>query len=203
MSTSASSSPSLHPTRRQLDELDALMERMLEVPVKAAEEEPQGAANPRALSPESSAESSLVADFTSTGFESYRTDEGDSSLADSPSAFDFHSPSPVHDNSVSPPTEPHGQTPFVIQSATSSAIPGSLAGSRESSPSSVIDDPPAPIWLWPVVGVNRTYDGFMTRLGSPGRMLLGRGRTWLGWIGLLMLTAALVWGILDWIHWAE
>src|SRR5713101_5915071 len=110
MSTSASSSPSLHPTRRQLDELDALMERMLEVPVKAAEEEPQGAANPRALSPESSAESS--------------------------SAFDFHSPSPVHDNSVSPPTEPHGQTPFVIQSATSSAIPGSLAGSRESSPSS-------------------------------------------------------------------
>lgn len=203
MSTSASSSPSLHPTRRQLDELDALMERMLEVPVKAAEGESLGPVDPTTSSTESLTNSSLLTDFTSTGFESFRTGEGDSSLVDSPSAFDFYSPTPADDNSASPTLEPRGQTPFVIQSAASSVIPGSFAGSRESSPSSVMDDPPAPIWLWPVVGVNRTYDGFMTRLGGPGRMLLGSGRTWLGWIGLLMLTAALVWGILDWIHWAE
>ena len=39
MSTPAPTSPSLHPTRRQLDELDALVERMLELPVKPGDEE--------------------------------------------------------------------------------------------------------------------------------------------------------------------
>lgn len=199
MSTSASSPPSLHPTRRQLDELDALMERMLEVPVKAAEEKSQGMTNLQ----EPLAESSPFGDFATPGFESYRTDEGDASLADSHSAFDFHSPAPVHDSSASPATASQGQTPFANHSATNTASAGSGGGSMKSSPASVIDDPPAPIWLWPVVGVNRTYDSLMTRLGKPGHVLLGRGRTWLGWIGLLMLSAALVWGILDWIHWAK
>jgi hypothetical protein len=64
------------------------------------------------------------------------------------------------------------------------------------------DNPPAPIWLWPIAGINRLYDGLVGGLGAPGRILIESGRTWLGWIGLVMLAAALAWGILDWIHWA-
>ena len=42
--------------------------------------------------------------------------------------------------------------------------------------------------------------------GNPGgnlsSFLLGSGRRLLGWIGLLMLAAALAWGVFDWLHWA-
>jgi hypothetical protein len=197
---STPSSPSLHPTRRQLDELDALMERMLEVPVKTAEGE--AAATSTGSSAESGSESSLLTDFNSTGFESYRTEEGESTLLDLPSAFDFSGSVKVQDSTASSTSETQGPSPFVFQSTPSSAIPASPSTSVQSSPVPVMDDPPAPIWMWPVLGINRSYDGLMNRLGMPGRILLGRGRSWLGWMGLVMVAAALVWGILDWIHWA-
>src|SRR5262245_21294000 len=104
MST-ATPSPSLHPTRRQLDELDALMERMLEVPVKAAEGESREETNPSPSSPESSTESSLQTDFVSAGFQSYRTEEVDSQLGESASAFAFNAPASKPDTSGAPIAE--------------------------------------------------------------------------------------------------
>jgi len=179
-----------------LDELDALMERMLELPVNTAEGE--SAAN------DNSAESSPFADFTSSDFESYRTDDGDPMAVESASAFVFSSPASV-DVGTDPTTAGTQDansrrltSPLASASPDASTITG---GSPVSSPGSVDDDPPAPIWLWPVVGINRVYDGVIGLLGGPGRVLLGTGRTWLGWIGLIMLAAALAWGILDWIHW--
>jgi hypothetical protein len=172
------------------------MERMLELPVNTAEGE--SAAGDRA------AESSPFADFTMGEFESYRTDEGESPAVDSASAFDFSSPASV-DVPANLATGEDYDGASGISSPAANAAPAAAtiqSGSLVSSPGSVDDDPPAPIWLWPVVGINRVYDGVMGLLGGPGRVLLGIGRTWLGWIGLIMLAAALAWGILDWIHWA-
>jgi hypothetical protein len=173
------------------------MERMLELPVNAAAGEM--AAGDRTTEP------SPFAELTSSDFESYRTDEGDALAVDSARAFDFSSAA-----SVDVPGNPatggiYGGASTGLSSPAGNASPAAAtiqSGSLVSSPGSVDDDPPAPIWLWPVVGINRVYDGIMGLLGGPGRVLLGIGRTWLGWIGLIMLAAALAWGILDWIHWA-
>ena len=78
MSTPAPS-PSLHPTRRQLDELDALMERMLELPVNPAAEEAKspGAEGPTLSEAESA---SPFAEFSPHGIASYQTEESDASV---------------------------------------------------------------------------------------------------------------------------
>ncbi len=190
MSTPAPSSPSLHPTRRQLDELDALMDRMLELPVDSTGDP--------------SADASTLANFAPADFESYRTDDSDSMVVDSPSPLDFNTsstvasgPSPLSDKELD-------RTPFVFHSPAAPTFPGMPAygESVRPTPGSEGEEPPGPIWLWPVVGINRLYAGTMSRLGAPGRLLLGTGRTWLGWIGLIMIAGALAWGIIDWIHWA-
>ena len=159
-------SPSLHPTRRQLDELDALMERMLELPVHGSEEDiKQNAAEPSEPSAEPFAELAFPSNI------SYHTDE----VVSAEGEFKF----------ANEPGRPH----------TTVSLP---AGST-----AVDYGPPPPMWLWPVVGVNRIYDGLMGGLGRPGRAVGSKLRPLLGWIGLLMLAAALAWGILDWLHWVE
>src|SRR5437879_4286024 len=132
MATPASPSPSLHPTRRQLDELDALMERMLELPVNAAAGEM--AAGDRATEP------SPFAELTSSDFESYRTDEGDALAVDSASAFDFSSPASVDvgTDPITAGTQDANSrrltSPFASASPDASTITG---GSLVSSPGSV------------------------------------------------------------------
>jgi hypothetical protein len=179
-----------------LDELDALMDRMLELPVNAT--------NEGSAAGETAAESSSVFDFSTIGFESYRTDDGDSASIDSPDAMQFTT-SAAADAGPSPGSDAgQSRTPFVYHSPAAPTFPGApiFHGSLTSSRELDDQEPPAPFWLWPVVGINRLYTAIMSRLGPPGRFFLGAGRTWLGWIGLITLAGALVWGILDWIHWA-
>jgi hypothetical protein len=56
--------------------------------------------------------------------------------------------------------------------------------------------------LQPLVWANRAFDGCAARLGPPGRWLCGpRGKALLGWTGLALLSAAVAWGVLDWMGW--
>jgi hypothetical protein len=171
----------LHPTRRQLDELDALMERMLELPVNpVTEETSHPASDEPSLPPPDGA--LPLGEFDSPDFVPYRTDENDAS-ATSPaqhSAFHFSEPK-------SAPANADSADRIVIN--------------RASTP--VTDDnPPPPLWLWPVAGINQMYDALMGGLGTPGRIMRGTGRRFLGWIGLILLAAALAWGVFDWLQWA-
>jgi len=195
---STSSSPSLHPTRRQLDELDALMERMLELPVDSTAEKGKEATTESESVSDSSA--NTFAGFTPSGFASYTTDESDPLPVGRSSAFDFSS---ATESPASPTAERERTSPFAFQPtdqlSTGVANPGA---SYTPSADSDADHAPAPVWLWPLAGINGLYDTLMGGLGSPGRFFLETGRAWLGWIGLVMLAAALAWGILDWIHWA-
>jgi hypothetical protein len=186
MSTPAPTSPSLHPTRRQLDELDALVERMLELPVKPGDEEAKSSATEEAAVPDPAGESAF-AEFSPHGIASYQTHESEASAADSQEAFQFTSSDPARENGVRSTLASHGQP--------------SVRFTRPAL-SRADDGPPASMWLWPVVGINQTYDFLMGGLGTSGRILRGTGRAWLGWVGLMMLAAALAWGVLDWLQWA-
>ena len=194
---STSSSPSLHPTRRQLDELDALMERMLELPVDSAAEGTNEAATD-SKSPSDSLNDAFTG-FTSAGFASYMT-ENETIQTGSSDAFNFNS---AIENPGSSASEREA-SPFAFQP---SGLPPTAVGTQPSrslvrSTDHSNDNAPPPAWLWPVVGINRLYDGVMGSLGRPGKFFMSTGRAWLGWIGLVMLAAALAWGILDWITWA-
>jgi len=184
MSTPAPTSPSLHPTRRQLDELDALVDRMLELPVKPGEEEAKNSATEEAPDPEGV---SPFAEFSPHGVASYQTHDSDTSAANAQGAFQFTSSDSARANGVSSTLVRNGQPSFKAASRTSTGTDDGPAGS---------------IWLWPVVGINQTFDFLMGGLGGTGLILRGTGRVWLGWIGLLMLAAALAWGVLDWLQWA-
>ena len=194
---STSSSPSLHPTRRQLDELDALMERMLELPVDSTAEGTNEAATDSQAPSDSS--NDAFAAFMAPGFASYTT-ENETLQTGSPDAFNFSSAI----ENPAPSASERGASPFAFQptalpSTTVGTHPGaSLIRSTDESN----DNAPPPAWLFPVVGINRVYDGVMGSLGRPGKFFMSTGRAWLGWIGLVMLAAALAWGILDWITWA-
>ena len=202
MSTPVSSSSSLHPTRRQLDELDALMERMLELPVNPAVEEAKspGAGEPTLSEAENA---SPFAEFSPHGIASYQTEESDASVTNSEGAL--LSSTLGKENGISSVQYSTGQSPFRFTEPTSLTVnrgtASKIAFTRTSA--GVADDgPPPSLWLWPVVGINQIYDAVMGGLGSPGRIMRGTGRAWLGWLGLLMLTAALAWGVFDWLQWA-
>jgi hypothetical protein len=161
------------------------MERMLELPVNSEGPEAKSLASAEPVLSEP-AEVSPFAEFSPLGIPSYQTGESDASAAD-----------------MIPPS--NGQSPFRFAEPTSIAANGGTGNRIVVSGTSthVADDgPPPPVWLWPVVGINKIYDALMDGLGSPGRIMRRTGRAWLGWIGLLMLAAALAWGVLDWLQWA-
>jgi hypothetical protein len=186
MSTPSPSSPSLHPTRRQLDELDALMEKMLELPVNPVVEQVQHPGSEEPASPPPDGASALgdspLGEFASHGFVSYRTDENDASVTSPAQAMAFHFAEPKL--AVVNPVSPNR----IVIARTSAGLAD--------------DGPPPPLWLWPVAGINQMYDALMGGLGTPGRIMRGTGRKLIGWIGLLLLAAALAWGVLDWLQWA-
>jgi hypothetical protein len=63
-------------------------------------------------------------------------------------------------------------------------------------------EPPVPVLLLPLVGVNRLFDGFVLFFGPFGRALRSpAGRNLLGYSGLLMLLGGLAWGALDYFGW--
>jgi hypothetical protein len=204
MSTPVPSSASLHPTRRQLDELDALMERMLELPVNpAAEEAKSPAAEEPAFS--SPSDTSPFAEFSPHGIASYQTEESDASVTNPEGAFQFRSSNSVQENGISSVPPRNGQSPFRFTEPTSLNVnrnTGSRIAFTRTSTGVADDGPPPSLWLWPVVGINHIYDAVMGGLGNPGRIMRGTGRAWLGWVGLLMLAAALAWGVFDWLQWA-
>ena len=207
MSTPAPSSPSLHPTRRQLDELDALMERMLELPVNPDGEANQPTSEEPAIS--ASADASPFSEFSPHGIASYQTEEGAGAVTAARGEFSFGSSSSGTETGIPAiPASPQARMPNrgskIEKAAASGRDPQSsiLDPRRSHAGGTAGDEPPPSLWTWPVVGINRIYDTLMSGLGTPGRMMRGAGRAWLGWIGLLMLAAALAWGVFDWLQWA-
>jgi hypothetical protein len=161
-----------HLTRQQLDELDALLKRMLELPVHAIDEslrssEPAAGALLSVLDEEPVAEEPPAL-TSGTG------------LADSP--FFLRSPASPADSppAVEPRTEPAASDPGV-------------AGRTATA---------APFWRSPLLAVNQLLDSALDRLGRPGRWLRRPAqRPLFGWAGLIFLAVALGLLIYDWLRW--
>ncbi len=185
---------SLHPVRQQLDELDGLLQRMLELPV-----EPADSADPsRPQSWEKEREGDVEASGNSALLESSGPEPG-SSQSTSPLFSDFQFT-----------LSDHGpETVAASLPASSPRLGQGWDGGRESAGQPQSSLPQADeweertsIWLWPLVALNRMADACLGRLGRPGRWWQGTwGRACLGLMGLLLLTGALLWGILDWMQW--
>jgi hypothetical protein len=187
MSTPAPPPAPTDPLREQLDELDALLQRMLELPVNPAEGEltappatdplpPPPVIDPR---PPRSPAAEL------------RRDEPALSSA----VAVVEAPRPL---TVAPSPRPDPAPAWMVEDR------GSRIEDRNAPtglPRSSILDPRSWV-LWPLVGANRLFDRAVSRLGFAGRwMKRPWGRSLLGWVGLLCLAAAGVLLLLDWIGW--
>ena len=178
--TPSRSAGAVYPTRQQLDDLEALMERMLALPVSKTEEETDGPAE-LVAAPE-------AAHATAVNGHSLRTVTRP--VPEAPPWFDNE---PVADAILPPPDrlEKLEAEPQSVEPASEPArpvAPGEL---------------PRAAWpLRPLVWCNRLFDRWTFNLGSTGRWLRGSvGRNLVGVGGLFLLAGAVAWAILDWIGW--
>jgi hypothetical protein len=169
------------PTRQQLDELEALMQRMLALPVESPETK-----NP----PESEALASSTLEKPEPPF----SQDGEWSTS----------------SALFTPAEPARLSlPLLAQTAEFATLTESLPEPVETAPSPVEEPTPfvrrRPVlewWARPLQWSNRVFDHCTLPLGESGRWLRSRrGRAWLGYSGLLFLVTAVAWSVLDWIGW--
>jgi hypothetical protein len=168
--------PASQPTRQQLDDLDALLQRMLALPVNSAEEPP----------PPPEPESALRYP------EPFSAPAGNVILSDpemplpeppAPSLRPVPALSEPLPLPVVNPVKPSERRGPVLPAVDPSRSPlEALAASRPPRPSFLVR---------PILGLNRFFDALLLGFGGPGRWLRGAfGRTLLGLIGLLLLAAA-------------
>lgn len=214
-------------TKQQLDELDALLQRMLALPVNAADRESAPPVQPAVFSP-----------FPATLPLSQRAPTNDDPIVQAwrvqapvaePNGFASTSPPPMASPVEVPlPAIPEPRffttPPMTSPSAPATATPfpfsvvyGPQAASNMQSPLSMPAPAaglPAPPWatqvaspeqpplspgLWPLFALNKLFDLFTFLLGPLGTWLRQpSGRNTLGWLGVLMILGAVGWGVADW-----
>src|SRR6266542_2678947 len=193
-----------NPLRQQLDDLDALLERMLSLPVDQADDDldpiagvvapapprevPDDEAPPRVLRPPE--------------------EEGHSPPPEPGPALRVEVELPPLPRLAAPPPPPAAPVP-----------PRAVTASREAVPPASTRRRLALVPLPAEVGGNHEPDGFLWRLLVGGNHLFDRGAGWLGpfgrwlrrpagravlgWAGLVLLAAALGWVLLDWFGWTR
>ncbi len=215
-------SPSIHATRQMLDELDALMERMLALPV--SEQEEASRPGPRLDPPQ---EVPLTAHLTMLNpapplQQEWVVPAPAPKVVPPPSSADIEFGSEIIATRVTVPS-------FADQPALPMKKPGpqlelpfpALAPEQPEQPGPVSEDdlaaftfpgqqrgpvatpPDQPQWSWhPLCLINRAFDWCTQPLGWFGRWLRGRwGRNFLGLAGVALLILSLLWLFLDLSHW--
>jgi hypothetical protein len=181
-----------------LAELDALLERMLALPVNNADEPPDAPVQRTEVPPENVP----VVQVTQTAL----------SPADAPAPDDLYlqtiaaagpvqppEPPPVEPTRPpepvffrAEPTAPRG-VEVPAESLPEARLPEQAARSRERPPAA---------WLKPLVWCNRLFDACVAPWGPPGRWLSrSAGRNLLGWTGLLLLAATAGLALCDYLGW--
>jgi hypothetical protein len=212
--------------RQQLDELDALLQRMLALPINQLDE--------ATLGPEPSARSTPAPAHTAPVNDSGRSP----AMALLRSSGPAESPSPPSEPwdpgwninlnpqqgssilgprspaaAVRPPNAESAPAESVRRPETATVVrPESRPEQPVATPAptplpafvSRSVGPPAPLVLQPLVWVNRRFDAIITSFGPAGCWLRSpAGRNLLGVSGLLMLLGGLAWGALDFFGWTS
>jgi hypothetical protein len=193
---SSKDTPGLHATRQMLDELDALMERMLALPVNEPEEPPATPVAPP-IAPSAPKLTLLQVPVDDLPLDAAHAGPNPSHLptlnarrsADAPATLPLlpHvpavAPTPLSDRVVPPPMQP--------------------------SPDALLAEVPAPAephgswFILPLLWGNRAFDQCTLLLGETGAWLRSPGgRAVLGAAGLVMLVAAGLWAARDWLGWS-
>lgn len=182
---------SLHPTRQQLDELDALMQRMLALPVSPADEEvlrPAGTSKPAAPASQPS--------------EAARAGGVAPAPEPAPADLDLAFP-PLPFEAVTGPEPPRVAAPdpsAFADLAKPEAVVTKVTIEREPPP--ILVRVRVAWWLQPLAACNRAFDGVTVVLGPLGRWLATPGgRAFLGTTGLLLAAGAAGWTLLDCLGW--
>ena len=211
-------------SREQLDELDALLQRMLDVSV-GPEGEP--AAAPPAVDPK--AELPPVTSVSSPGGlkrpapprvrpdekprpASYKTDVAPPAKVTPPVRKTPKAPAPQPASApvVTPEPAADGPTIKIVPPGTAPAstsdgadIPfAEVTSPRVTVRTGSSDDMPLAWWQRMLGLVNLPFDCVASRLGAPGRWARQpTGRRTLGWIGVALLAVSIILLVLDWIGW--
>jgi hypothetical protein len=194
----SSPKPPIHPTRQQLDELEALMQRMLALPVNQLDAAPAPEAALSTLAPIDmppewdsgdsavlSSEAARQAQAQATARAPVGGSELQAESRDEPKDFS-DSAHREAENADAPATK------IIIARPTPGERPWTLPASarRVSGPVRLL--------MW----TNRAFDRCAVRLGPPGRWLRGpHGRAWIGWSGIALLATAAAWAGLEWMGW--
>ena len=215
MSTPASPSP----THQQLDELDALLQRMLELPVNPLDEDLVITAPPPEPVPTMSPAEKVVAMplplVAASALAEQLPAESHRPNLPSPPVAGGEGPG-VRGVGASTPSPPaplprsggEGREVLFVSSKPQAAETAAPRDPKPMTPAHSYTPTPSlphsPRWLRLLIESNRIFDRGMARLGRPGRWLRRpRGRALLGWTGLLFLAAALTLVLLDWIGWTR
>ena len=178
-------------TRQQLDELDLLMQRMLALPVNPPDDSPTSPTQPQDLT---------IPDNTVA-----RSEHGASTVPDKPTTarqplMPFLTQAKNQTEQPAPEirdrTQTHAASPSLGPSAPRVSLPSTSRVSPHAAPLRLA-------WpLRPLLWINVAFDWSTGWLGPLGRWLREPGgRALVGWVGLLLLAAALAWLAWDGIGW--
>jgi hypothetical protein len=210
-----------------LDELDALMERMLALPVNELEEEPKAPAPPLAATltvvepPAPAPEPSRpplqpphripVPDFTPAAEPPPAVLMG---RVSAPPLFRQE----IGNAAQTPAELSEPKPPPIIVPESRRTVPKPFWSEPVPAPDEILPPlvikPPEPVQklvrrrslgsvlLHPVLWLNQAFDRCTKMLGGPGRWLRSsRGRMFLGYLGLALLALAALWCVYDWMGW--
>jgi len=217
--------PPNNQTRHQLDELDALLQRMLALPLAGREE---------GNAPQPVVDAAIPLPPTRTTFadpvvrptppveapqpgepsvQSWRVEfprgpEGSSAEAgesiaghrepDAPETVIPPLPAPMVFGQPSTAAPAPTDLPVRAPVFDRSFSPPPIPAARLSSRSATAE-PPVPTLLWPIFALNRVFDGIVCLFGPLGRWLTyPRVRNTMGWLGVLMILSAIGWAVGEW-----
>lgn len=204
---------SLQSTKQMLDELDALMEKMLTLPVNDLDEaspfppplvkEPALSATLTLLEPSDALPAPAVSkEPASTPSYQMPEEEVGPATVDAPQSFN-----PPHFEMARMETSEAEPLRFEMpEPLTNEVAPGSVLPKLEPLMKEIAEPPASSLqtqWLYlPLVWVNQGFDGTTLMFGGAGRWLRGEaGRMLLGLSGVALMLAAVIWFLKDWLGW--
>jgi hypothetical protein len=195
------------PTRQQLDEIDALLQRMLTLPpIEDEPAEAPPAATPPAPSPPAitfpapvirevaATQPALPGDPVVQAWRVQWPQTSTAAPAAPPSITAWGTPVPLATlaDDPDPNTSVHGQLAPVPTSAPMGQIPVAEPVPADSRPA-------ISLFAWPLIGVNQLFNVLTRPLGLYGDWLRGPGRTAMGWLGIGLILAAGIWAAGEWL----
>jgi hypothetical protein len=209
MSNNPTNDTTLQSTKQMLDELDALMEKMLSLPTNDADDAPpfpQEVIKPPAWTPTLSATLTLLEPPAPGPLTSPPTASSYFSTPEPLSAHPSVNPPHFASDPALPGPAPIGYQPALQpEPLTNQVVPSSVL--RELQPLlERIPEPATPVttlWIYlPLLWINQAFDRSTTILGPAGFLLRSQViRALLGLSGVALMVLAVGWFLKDWLGW--